>query len=62
MVLQEGVAKLLDVVIMPGIKESLKDFSSQDHILTEVFKIRDCLWLKHIQVAISGYVGETGKL
>ena len=30
------MAKLLEVVIMPGIKESLKDFSSQDHILTEV--------------------------
>ena len=32
---QEGVAKLLEVVIMPAIKESLKEFSSQDHVLTE---------------------------
>ena len=30
------MAKLLEVVIMPGIKESLKEFSSQDHVLTEV--------------------------
>ena len=30
------MAKLLDMVIMPGIKESLKEFSSQEHILTEV--------------------------
>ena len=34
--MQDGVAKLLDVVLMPAIKESLKDFSTQDHILTEV--------------------------
>lgn len=33
---QEGVATLLEVVIMPGIKDSLKEFSSQEHILTEV--------------------------
>lgn len=30
------MAKLLEVVIMPGIKESLKDFATQEHILTEV--------------------------
>lgn len=34
--MQDGVAKLLEVVLMPAIKESLKDFSTQDHILTEV--------------------------
>ena len=30
------MAKLLEVVIMPGIKESLKDFTAQEHVLTEV--------------------------
>jgi hypothetical protein len=35
-VFQEGVAKLLELVIMPGIKDSLKEFTSQEHILTEV--------------------------
>lgn len=36
MCVQEGVAKLLGVVIMPGIKEAVKEFSAQDHVLTEV--------------------------
>lgn len=30
------MAKLLEVVIMPAIKESLKEFSSLEHVLTEV--------------------------